>query len=88
MAGDWIMVRLLRTTRAELERVRDSMELADSMGLIELVRDPRERVSLDQVIRRLIGFRERHAERVRRSKARRRAARRQRLQDASAAADA
>jgi hypothetical protein len=74
MAGDWIMVRLLRTTHSELERVRASMELGEWMGLTELERDPRHRVSLDQIIRRLIRFRDRHAERARRSKARRKAA--------------
>jgi hypothetical protein len=72
MAADWIMVRMMRSTHSELERVRASMRLGDWQGKILLVRDTRGRVSLDQVIQRLIAFREAHKARVRRSKARRR----------------
>jgi hypothetical protein len=72
MATEWIMVRLDRHTHAELERVRASMMIADAMGLVELHQDSRGRVSLSQVIDRLIAFRERHAARARRSKERRR----------------
>lgn len=71
MAKDWIMVRIGRETHRQLEAVRTSMLVADLAGLIELERDDRDRVSLDQVIRRLIEFREKHAERRRRAAARR-----------------
>ena len=72
MATDWIMVRIDRATHAELERVRNSMLIGEMMGLSQLERDNRDRVSLSQVIGRLIAFRDRHAARARRSKARRR----------------
>lgn len=87
MGTPWTSVRIASATLAELDRVKRSMLLADFMGLIELERDPRDRVSLDQVIRRLIAFRDRHAERARRSKARRAEARR-RAADPSPDADA
>lgn len=72
MAQDWIMVRLLRSTHEALERTRLSMQVADLQGQITLRRDPRHRVSLDQVIERLVAMRDRHHERVRKSKERRR----------------
>jgi hypothetical protein len=74
MATQWIMVRLDTSTHAALERVRESMLLGEEMGLTKLAKDDRERVSLTQVITRLIAFRDRHAARARRSKARRRKA--------------
>jgi hypothetical protein len=76
MANDWIMVRLQRATHAELLRVRDSLELAEAVGLRELERDHRQQiVSLDQVVRVLIAFRDKHAERRKRSAAQRKAKR-------------
>jgi hypothetical protein len=71
MARNWIMVRLTRETHAALREVRESMRTADEAGLIQLETDDRDRVSLDQVIQRLIDFRKRHAERRRRAAARR-----------------
>jgi hypothetical protein len=71
MAGDWIMVRIDRATHADLERVRRSMLIGEAMGLTRLQHDHRNRVSLSQVIARLIAFRDRHAERARRSKGKR-----------------
>jgi hypothetical protein len=78
------MVRLKRDTRRQLEEVRESMRVAEELGQVELEKDDRDRVSLDQVIRRLIAFRARHADRRRRSSARRRQAKRV----AAASADA
>jgi len=72
MAEEWIMVRLHRTTHAELVRIRDSLRIAEAMRLLELEHDDRDRVSLDQVIRRLCEIRRRHAERRQASAARRR----------------
>jgi hypothetical protein len=72
MATNWIMVRIDRATHVELERVRASMMVGEMMGLTQLDRDSRDRVSLSQVIGRLIAFRDRHAARARRSKERRR----------------
>lgn len=69
---NWIMVRVDRETHGDLERVRASMLVGELMGLTELEHDFRDRVSLSQVIGRLIAFRDRHAERSRRSRARRR----------------
>jgi hypothetical protein len=71
MASVTIMVRVDRRTHAALERVRESMLLGEAMGLAELSKDFRDRFSLDKVIVRLIAFRDRAAERSRRSKARR-----------------
>jgi hypothetical protein len=76
--ADWIMVRIRRETRVELERVRDSMRDAEDRGLVELPHDDRDRVSLDAIIRRLIEFRARHARR-RQESAARRARRRQQI---------
>lgn len=73
MASDWIMVRIDTAVHADLERVRSSMLVGELMGLSQLEHDFRDRVSLSQVIGRLIAFRERHAERARRSRERRRA---------------
>ena len=73
MAKDWIMVRIGRDTHRMLQDVRASMEVADLTGHVTLERDDRDRVSLDQVVRRLIAFRERHAARRRRSAAGRQA---------------
>ena len=84
MAKDYTHVRLEPPTLRELERVRASMLVGEMMGLNVLQHDPRHRVSLDQVIRRLIAFRDRHAERSRRSKARRAALRRQAALDDTA----
>lgn len=72
MAKDWIMVRLLESTHAALERTRLSMQTADLMGLITLTRDPRHRVSLDQVVMRLVAMRDAHHRRARKQKERRR----------------
>lgn len=77
MATDWIMVRVSRSTHARLDAVRKSMQLAADVGLRELVLDPRDRVSLDQIIGLLIDMREGHAERRRASAARRRKRRRE-----------
>lgn len=71
MADDWIMVRVDRAVHTQLEAVRRSMLLGELMGLSRLEHDFRDRVSLSQVIARLIGFRQRHAERVRKAKANR-----------------
>jgi hypothetical protein len=71
-AKDWIMVRIDRDTHRELCRVREEMETADMMKLITLERDDRDRVSLDQVIRRLVSMRDKHAERRERSALKRR----------------
>jgi len=70
MAKDWIMVRLLETTHAALERTRVSMQTADLMGMITLSRDTRGRVSLDQVITRLIAMRDAHHRRARKQRER------------------
>jgi hypothetical protein len=72
VADDWIMVRVDRSVHADLERVRRSMLIGELMGLSHLEHDYRDRVSLSQVIGRLIAFRDRHAARVRRSKESRR----------------
>jgi hypothetical protein len=71
VAKQWIMVRMQRDTHAALCLVRDSLRLADELDLVELDKDDRDRVSLDEVIRKLIEMRRRHAERRRRSNARR-----------------
>lgn len=68
---DWIMVRLKRETHKMLDGVRDTMEIADCVGLRELERDARGRVSLDQVVRELVYFKLKHAERRRKSAAKR-----------------
>lgn len=65
MAKDWILVRLQRDTHRELCEVRVSMEHAELMGRLELSRDDRDRVSLDEVIRQLIRARRKHRERDR-----------------------
>lgn len=70
-AKRWIMVRIDPDTHRELCRVREEMETADMMKLIALDRDNRDRVSLDQIIRRLIAMRDKHAERRSRSAAKR-----------------
>ncbi len=70
--GEWTHVRVSRSTLAMLETTRASMEVADVQGRRELVRDPRGRVSLSQVIAELVYFRLKHHARVRRSNARRR----------------
>jgi len=72
MQERWTLVKVSKVTRERLEAVRDSMLLADSVGLRNLERDNRDRVSLDQVISLLIDIRERHAERRKRSAAKRR----------------
>lgn len=69
--ADWIMVRLKRETHKALCDVRSTMEVAEEMQLRELVRDPRGRVSLDQVIMELVYFKLRHAERRAKSAAKR-----------------
>lgn len=69
MSKEWIIVRLQRGTHRQLQAVRESMRVADVAGLIDLEKDNRDRVSLDEVIRKLIAFRERHAARRRRSAA-------------------
>jgi hypothetical protein len=72
VADDSIMVRVEKSVHADLERVRASMLVGEMMGLSHLEHDYRNRVSLSQVIGRLIAFRDRHAARARRSKAGRR----------------
>lgn len=72
MNDRWTLVKISKATRDRLERVRDSMLLADSVGLRNLERDNRDRVSLDQVVNLLIDLRERHAERRKRSASKRR----------------
>jgi len=69
MAKDWIMVRVERSTRRELERVRQSMLTGEMMGLSELSKDNRDRFSLDAKILRLIAFRDKHAARSKKSRA-------------------
>jgi hypothetical protein len=75
VAKNWIMVRLTPDTHEALYRVRESLRIAEEMGLVELPTDDRDRVSLNSVIARLIAMYDRHAERRRRSAARRRRAR-------------
>ena len=59
MADDrYIMVRLDRTTHARLCAVRDSMMVGVDEGKVEFEVDSRDRVSLDQVICRLMDKRE------------------------------
>lgn len=72
MNDRWTLVKVSKATRERLERVRDSMLLADSVGLRNLERDNRDRVSLDQVIELLIDMRDQHARRRKRSAANRR----------------
>ena len=72
MATEWIMVRIDKAVHDQLESVRASMLVGEMMGARTLEHDPRHRVSLSQVIAQLIGFREKHRERVKRSKANRR----------------
>lgn len=74
MNADYAHIRVRKSTLADLERVKASMQLADAMGLIDLDKPDGTRTSLDAVIRRLIAFRDKHAERARRSKSRRRRA--------------
>lgn len=69
--NEWTLLRIRRTTKAELERVRASMETAEMMGLLAFDRDRQERIGLDQVVLQLIQFREKHAQRRRRSAGRR-----------------
>jgi hypothetical protein len=68
----WVIVRVTKDVHDALNRVRASMEVADELRTIELVRDERGRVSLSQVIERLIAQREAHAARRTRSNSRRR----------------
>jgi len=72
MNDRWTLVKISKATRDRLEKVRDSMLLADSVGLRSLERDNRDRVSLDQVVNLLIDIREKHAARRKRSAAKRR----------------
>jgi hypothetical protein len=72
MAGKWIHVIVDPDTHAELCRVRDSLRVAEAMQLLELSHDDRDRVSLNEVIKRLLTIRRRHAERRRASAARKR----------------
>ena len=78
---EYTHVRLLKDTLQELKRVKLSMLSADAMGFIDMEKPDGTRTSLDAVIRRLIAFRERHADRVRRSKARRRKVRADRAEN-------
>ena len=71
MSEDWTHIRVSRTTLALLEQQRASMELGESQGQRELVRDDRGRVSLSQIVAELCYMRERHLGRVRRSNTRR-----------------
>jgi hypothetical protein len=72
MTSNWIMVRIDKAVHADLERVRTSMLVGELMGLNQLEHDFRDRVSLSQIVERLIAFRDRHAARARRSRERRR----------------
>jgi len=72
MNDRWTLVKLSKATRERLEKVRESMLLADAVGLRNLERDNRDRVSLDQVVNLLIDIREKHAARRKRSAERRR----------------
>jgi hypothetical protein len=69
MATDWIMVRVSKATHARLLAVRESLFRAEENGQVSLDRDPRDRVSIDQIINRLIDARSAHA--ARRNKTRR-----------------
>lgn len=71
MLKGWTLLRIREETKRELERVRTSMEVGESMGLHGFTRDQAGRVGLDQVIMRLIQARDKHAERSRRSRTRR-----------------
>jgi len=71
VAKNWTYVRITRDTHAALCRVRESMRLAEEMHLVELETDDRDRVSLDQVIARLVAMRDQHAARRQRSASRR-----------------
>jgi hypothetical protein len=68
----WVIVRVTAEVHQALNRVRESMELADELRTIELERDSRDRVSLSHVIERLIAQRDAHAARRSRSNSRRR----------------
>lgn len=48
------------------------MQVAEDMGAIRLAHDPRGRVSLDQVVERLVAMRDAHHRRARKQKERRR----------------
>ena len=71
MAKNWTHIRVETSTLAQLDRVRRSMLIAEEMGMAELVKDDRDRFALDQVLKRLIAFRDRHHARVRKAKANR-----------------
>lgn len=58
MAKKWVIVRLEAETHAALCAVRDSMLRGHEQRDTGLVFDQRDRVSLDQVVRRLIAERE------------------------------
>jgi hypothetical protein len=71
MAKVWTYVRITCDTHKELCRVRESLRIAEMMGVVTLEPDNRNRVSLDQVITRLISIRDKHSERRKRSASRR-----------------
>lgn len=70
--SDWVMVRVRRETHAELRRVEMSLRIAEDQGQLELSKDERDRVSIDQVVRRLIAIRDGHAARRQKAQQRRR----------------
>ena len=70
-ADEWTLLRIRRSTKQALERMRASMETGESMGLHTFTRDFSGRVGLDQVIMRLVEFKDKHSERSRRSRIRR-----------------
>lgn len=72
MTTDWIMVRVDKQTHKLLCAIRESMLRAVENGQVALEVDSRDRVSLDQVVRRLVEARLRHAERRTAALARRR----------------
>lgn len=72
MDGKWTLIKVSKATRARLEKVRLSLLMAEDGGQLQLDRDNRDRVSLDQVIGLLIGLRERHAARRKRASDKRR----------------
>jgi len=71
-AKKWIMVRMEVRTYTRLVAALTSMKVGQFQAAEQMQLDSRGRVSLSHAIDRLITFRARHADRVRRSKASRR----------------
>jgi hypothetical protein len=70
-AKDWIMVRLTPDVHRQLCEARESMRTAEKNRKVPLSIDHRDRVSLNEVIRQLLAFRDHHRARSQRSAARR-----------------